>query len=164
MTTPHLARDIAQDEGLRLTAYPDPESSLGKAKQLGMTKLQGLSGAPWTIGHGHTGPEVCEGLCWTPEEAAEALRQDIATACAELDRHAPWWRSMCDARQDVLANMAFNLGWTRLSKFKNTLAAMQRHDYEAAAKGMLKSLWAKQVGRRALTLAEQMRTGARASR
>ena len=43
--------------------------------------------------------------------------------------------------------------------FKNTLGMIERGDYAAAADGMLKSLWAKQVGKRAQRLAQTMRTG-----
>jgi lysozyme len=60
--------------------------------------------------------------------------------------------------------MAFNLGVDGLLKFKNTLAllrsAIESHaSYARVADGMLNSLWAKQVGRRADELARQMRTG-----
>ena len=159
--TPFLAGDIARDEDLRLKAYPDPISPLAKARAQGVKRLDGLSGEPWTIGYGHCGPEVHEGLVWTLQQARDALKADIAKAVAALDANAPWWRSLSDPRQDALANMAFNLGWTRLSGFKNTLAAMKRGDFEAAAQGMLASKWASQVKGRAKRLAEQMRTGVR---
>lgn len=64
-----------------------------------------------------------------------------------------------EARRAVVVNMAFNMGLPVLSKFKNTLAMIRRHDYEAAARGMLNSKWARQVGQRAKELSEQMRTG-----
>jgi lysozyme len=47
-----------RDEGLRLTAYQD-------------------SGGVWTIGWGHTGPEVHKGLVWTREQCVAALRKDL---------------------------------------------------------------------------------------
>ena len=40
-----------------------------------------------------------------------------------------------------------------------TLAGVRRGDYAAAARSMLVSKWARQVGARARELAEQMRTG-----
>jgi lysozyme len=162
MTTPHLVADISRDEGLRLKAYPDPESALGKAIQLGMTRLHGLSGEPWTCGYGCTGPDVHEGTVWTLAEAERRRDAKIAESIAELDAKAHWWRSLCDARQDVLANMHFNMGWARLSGFTKALAAMRAYDYEAAAREMLDSRWATQVRGRAKRLAEQMRTGRRA--
>lgn len=87
------------------------------------------------------------------------LSEDIADVEADLDRRLPWWRSMCDARQNVLANMCFNLGIDRLLGFKNTLAMMQAGRYDAAALGMLDSQWARQVGARSVRLAAVMRKG-----
>lgn len=87
------------------------------------------------------------------------LENDIDLIVGQLDKHLPWWCEMNDARQNVLANMTFNLGISRLLGFKNTLAAMKAGRYDAAAKGMLDSLWARQVGDRAKRLAAVMRTG-----
>jgi lysozyme len=95
----------------------------------------------------------------TQAEAFALLENDILAVEADLDRTWPWWREMSEARQQVLADMCFNLGLTRLGGFVNTLAAMKRGDYNAAADGMLKSLWASQVGRRAQRLARMMREG-----
>ena len=67
--------------------------------------------------------------------------------------------SINDERRAVLINMAFNLGVNGLCKFKNMLSAIKKHDYELAAKEMLNSRWATQVGDRADELAQIMRTG-----
>lgn len=96
---------------------------------------------------------------FSEDEIDLMFRNDIAIVERELDMHVPWWRMMSDARQNVLANMCFNLGWPRLSQFKNTLAAMLTGRFDDAAAGMLNSLWAKQVGDRAKRLAAIMRTG-----
>ena len=71
----------------------------------------------------------------------------------------PWARALSPERQAVLVNMAFNLGIAGLLAFKRMLAACERGEYAAAAREMLDSVWAKQVGARAVRLAEQMRTG-----
>ena len=55
--------------------------------------------------------------------------------------------------QGVLVEMAFNLGATGLSEFKNFLNAVKSKKYSIAAQEMLKSNWSKQVGDRAKTLA-----------
>ena len=47
-------------EGLSLIAYPDPVSG----------------GDPWTIGYGHTGPEVVKGLVITQAQADAWLQED----------------------------------------------------------------------------------------
>lgn len=50
-------------EQCELIAYPDPGSTDGK---------------PWTIGWGHTGPEVVPGLTWSQAQADAAFVADIA--------------------------------------------------------------------------------------
>lgn len=95
----------------------------------------------------------------TAEESAYLLANDIARKSAELDKRLSWWRELDDARQGVLLSMAFQMGVDGLLGFKNTLAMVKGGDYEAAAKGMLHSMWAKQTPERAERMAEQMRTG-----
>lgn len=158
MTTAYLAADLRRDEGLRLQAYPDPISR----------------GEPWTIGYGHTGPEVVPGLVWTEAQAEAALAADLARAEAWLDRELSWWRGLDDVRQDVLADMAFNMG-RRLLGFEKALGSTHageiaevahmaaNDDFAWAADELLDSVWARQVGGRAQRLAEQMRTGLRAA-
>lgn len=93
------------------------------------------------------------------DEAMYLLERDIDRVEAELDSRFTWWRQMTPARQAVLADMAFNLGINRLLGFVNTLKFMRDGDYEAAADGMMDSLWARQVGNRAIRLAKMMREG-----
>lgn len=64
-----------------------------------------------------------------------------------------------EVRQDVLINMAFNIGVGGVLKFKNTLAHIRAGLYDEAANEMLDSNWARQVHHRAKELAEQMRSG-----
>jgi lysozyme len=147
---PQLIADLKRDEGLRLEAYPDPLSG----------------GDPWTIGYGHTGPEVRQGVVWTQEQCDAALVSDITSHNAELDRALPWVARLDPPRRRVLQNMAFNLGVgvpggkKGLLGFKNTLGMIERGEYARAADAMMKSLWASQVKGRAVRLAETMRTGA----
>ena len=54
--------------------------------------------------------------------------------------------------QRVLVNMCFNLGGSRLSKFRNMLKACREHDWEKMAAEMEDSRWFKQVGRRSIEL------------
>jgi lysozyme len=55
--------------------------------------------------------------------------------------------------------MTFNMGIGRVLGFAAFLGALERGDYEMAAREMLASRWATQVGNRAVELAEIMRTG-----
>lgn len=143
---PQLVEQLKTDEGLRLSAYLDT---------VGV----------WTIGYGHTGPEVKRGLTWTREKAEAALVEDILEHNAQLAEALPWVGGLDPVRRRVLQNMAFNLGigsaatGKGLLGFKNTLEFVRTGQYDKAADGMLASKWARQVGNRAVRLAKQMRTG-----
>lgn len=163
--TADLAADLRRDEGLRLKAYPDPLSALGRAMALPASRRshgwESLPGHPWTVGYGHTGLDVGPGTVWTLEKAEATLAKDIEALVAQLDKKLPWWRKLDPVRRDVVANMAFNLGVAGLLTFKNTLARLKAGDYPAAAVGMAASLWAAQVEDRAKRLVAMMRTGSR---
>ncbi len=93
------------------------------------------------------------------EEADFLLTNDIDEATADIVAAFPWSSALNDARFAVLANMRFNIGLGGLLLFERMLAALRAGDYDTAAKEMLQSRWAQQVGDRAMRLAEQMRTG-----
>ena len=84
---------------------------------------------------------------------------DLADAKNECLHGFSWFPDLTEARQEVIVNMCFNLGMTRLLKFKKFLEAVSLDEYDRAADEMLSSLWAKQVKSRALELAELMRGG-----
>lgn len=87
------------------------------------------------------------------------LNNDINDCESDLDRDMPWWRQLNDNRQRVLLNMCFNLGITRLKGFKSMLRDIQNGLYDQAAVEMIDSLWARQVGGRAVRLAKLMKNG-----
>ena len=95
----------------------------------------------------------------TQDECDAMLAHDIATARAALVMNCRGYQSLDEVRQAVLIDLCFNLGWPRLSAFKNTLSLIEHARYNDAASAMLDSLWAKQVGNRAVQLAAMMRTG-----
>lgn len=136
MNRAQLKIELVRDEGLRLKPYRD---TVGKV----------------TIGVGRNLDD--RGI--TEAEAAMLLDNDIRDVERELDAALPWFRSLSDTRQRVLANMGFNLGVPGLLKFHITLAFIQEGKFDEAADAMLKSKWARQVGARASRLASLMRAG-----
>lgn len=58
--------------------------------------------------------------------------------------------------QCIFINMAFNLGYNRLSKFRKTIAAIKDRDYLTASKEMEDSKWYKQVKTRGVELVKRM--------
>ena len=89
----------------------------------------------------------------------ECFKNDIEIVFKELDRSLSWWRELPEDIQRVLANMGFNLGITRLLKFKKFLAALEQHDWETAAVEMMDSRWATQVKQRAVRLQKRVIKG-----
>jgi len=129
---------IKQDEGLRLHPYT---CTAGKV----------------TIGYGRNLDDV--GI--TAEEAEHLLTSDIEVARLDAEQFtgSAVWDGLTPARKAVIINMAFNLGITRLSQFKRLHNSLALSSYDEAAKEMLNSRWARQVGSRADRLAESMRHG-----
>ena len=108
------------------------------------------------------------GMLWNEEQAATALHEELNACKRQLAARCPEFVRLAEIgevpRAEVLLNMAFNLGVDGLLGFKNTLAMLRAAiegygSYARVADGMLNSLWANQVGRRADELARQMRTG-----
>lgn len=106
-----------------------------------------------TIGYGRN----IEDNGITEAEASFLLVEDVKKCRAECQKSFAWFGDMDRDRQDVIVELDFNMGLKRLLGFKKMLAACARKDYEAAAREMLDSLWARQVGKRAQTLAAIMK-------
>jgi lysozyme len=136
MNKQKLMAQLREHEGLRLKPY---YCTAGKL----------------TIGIGRN----LEAVGLREDEAIYMLNNDINETYSKL-RYA-WSKIILldDARQNVMINMAFNIGVAGLMKFSKMLNALALEDYEQAAKEMLDSKWAEQVGERAVKLAMQMRTG-----
>ena len=135
-----LEKDLRKDEGLRLKAYKDT---------VGV----------WTCGYGATGSDVKEGVVWTQEQADLRLLEDMKRAIKDARSFFEGFNQLDPVRKTVIVNMAFNLGLTRLSGFKNFKAALVAKDYNTAALEMRSSKWATQVKQRATRLAKRMSTG-----
>lgn len=102
-------------ESCKLAAYPDPGSKDGK---------------PWTIGWGHTGPEVSKGLVWTQEQADAAFLVDMARferAVTELVK-VP----LLQGQFDALVLFTYNVGRKALET-STLLRKLNAGDYDGAA-------------------------------
>lgn len=131
-----LRASLKLHEGLRLKPYTD---TVGKL----------------SIGYGRNLTDV--GI--SEKEADAMLEADIALAVAELHRAIPNWQKHDSIRQNVLVELVFNLGMPRLLGFKKMLAALDAQNYPLAASELMDSRWSTQVGKRAETLSERLRTG-----
>lgn len=88
----------------------------------------------------------------------DQYEKDVAYFNAQLLHDFPWYESLCEARKMVLIDMAF-MGYRSLKGFVKLFEYLGQGDYENASQEILNSLWAQQVGHRALEDAEIMRSG-----
>ncbi len=95
----------------------------------------------------------------TREEALYLLRHDIKRLIKECKEKISCWRYLDAERKYALLDMAFNLGISGVLKFKNMLEALSIGDYRGAAKECLNSKYAKDVGIRAVRIANIFKTG-----
>jgi lysozyme len=111
-----------------------------------------------TIGYGHTGPDVHDGLKITEAQAEAFLLLDLHEAENDAQSY-PWFKRLDFVRQAAIINMLFNLGRTRFSGFKKFIHLMAMNKFEEASVEMLDSKWAGQVGSRAKELSQMIKTG-----
>lgn len=173
---PQVLADLERHEGYREYAYPDALSEWGRKypmwkhnwgrrpasvimAELGLSKEDVAKGAPWTVGFGFT-KGVRHTSRTTRGESRERLKAEIVEHVKGLDVLVPGWRTEHSlVVQSVLANLIYNLGQYRLSKFAPTLALFKTKEYAAAATRLENTAWYKQVGNRSKELVERLRTG-----
>ena len=117
-----------------------------------------------TFGVGHlvleTDPEYGQevGTPISEERTKEGFEKDHETAISECELlyEDGVFGDLPDEVQQILVNMMFNMGRTRLSKFKNFNAAIHDHNWEKAAVEGRDSLWYRQVTNRAERLMSRM--------
>ncbi|OIN44497.1 lysozyme [Pseudomonas costantinii] len=91
-TSPNGIAVLKYFENCSLVAYPDPATG----------------GAPWTIGWGHTGPEVVPGLVWPQPQADAQLLVDLASR--EISVSCAVTTSLSQGQFDALVDFVYNLG------------------------------------------------------
>jgi len=85
----------------------------------------------WTIGVGHTGPEVHEGLTWTVDQVNDALREDVKTAEKAINDNVTV--PLTVNQFDALVSFTFNVG---VGAFKRStlLKVLNQGNYTEAAR------------------------------
>ena len=85
------------------------------------------------------------------QRVKECFENDLNTAIGECDAlyEGGEFNDLPDEVQQILVNMMFNMGRTRLSKFKKMHAAILEGDWKTAAMEGRDSRWHKQVTNRA---------------
>ena len=144
MNMEKLQEELENDEGVKYEIYND---------HLGYP----------TFGIGHlildsdpeygsdTGTEVSE------DRVKEAFASDVVGVVSDCETLYPDFEELPEDAQRIIANMMFNMGRPRLSKFRGMKRGVDSRDWNTAADEMVDSGWYKQVTNRADRLVERIR-------
>ena len=144
MNIEKLREQLEIDEGVKYEIYND---HLGYA----------------TFGVGHlvieSDPEygMDIGTPISESRVIEAFEQDVQIVLGDCEKLYNDFDQLPEEAQLIIANMMFNMGFTRLSKFRGMKNGVNARDWERAADEMVDSRWYNQVTRRADRLVVRMR-------
>ena len=145
MNLEKLREELERDEGVKYEVYND---------HLGLA----------TFGIGHliidSDPEygASVGTEVGDYRVKEAFEEDVQNVLTDCEKLYVQWEHLPEEVQLIIANMMFNMGRTRLSKFKGMKAGVDSRDWNKAADEMVDSVWYRQVTNRADRLVERMRS------
>ena len=91
------------------------------------------------------------------ERVRECFDKDVESVLRDCTLLYKDFDKLPEEAQQIIANMMFNMGYTRLSKFKGMKKGVDARDWNKAADEMVDSRWYKQVTNRANRLVERMR-------
>ena len=91
------------------------------------------------------------------ERVRECFDKDVESVLRDCTLLYKDFYELPEEVQQIVANMMFNMGYTRLSKFKGMKKGVDARDWNKAADEMVDSRWYKQVTNRANRLVERMR-------
>ena len=144
MNKDRLREELAEDEGCKYEIYLDhlglPTFGIGAL----IKEHDPEYGQP-------VGTPVSE------ERVRQRFNLDIAVTIEDCGRLYSDFDDLPEEAQLVIANMCFNLGYPRLSKFKGMKAGVDARDWERAADEMVDSRWHDQVPNCAKRLVKRIR-------
>ena len=144
MNIDQLREELERDEGCVYQIYNDhlgyPTFGIGHLVN-GHDKEHG-----WSVG-----TDVEE------DRVEEVFEQDVQTVLSDCEILYPDFYDLPEEAQLIIANMMFNMGRPRLSKFKGMQRGVDSRDWNAAADEMVDSRWYRQVTNRAERLVQRMR-------
>jgi len=144
MNIDKLRKQLELDEGVKYEIYLD---------HLGYP----------TMGIGHLILQTDEefgkkvGTRVSKERVEDAFAHDVKSVVADCNKLYSDFETLPEEVQLIISNMMFNLGLTRLSKFRGMKDAVDDGDWALAADEMVDSNWYRQVTSRAERLVQYMR-------
>jgi len=149
MNKDRLREELAEDEGCKYEIYLD---------HLGLPTF-GIGALIKEHDPEHGQPV---GTPVTEERVRQRFSLDIAVTIEDCQVLYDDFNDLPEEAQLVIANMMFNMGRPRLSKFKGMKAGVDARDWDRAADEMVDSRWHDQVPNRAKRLVKRIRDLAKA--
>ena len=145
MNIDQLREDLERDEGCVNEIYLDhlgyPTFGIGHL----ITNRDSEYG--WSVG-----TDVTE------DRVKEVFEEDVQTVLSDCEKLYDDFYELPEEVQLIVANMMFNMGYTRLSKFRGMKRGVDSRNWEEAADEMVDSRWYTQVTNRADRLVVRMRS------
>ena len=139
-----LREEIAADEGCVMKIYKDH-----------------LGYLTFGIGHLVKKTDIEHGFAVdTPvsrRRVNTVFAEDIALCMSDCQRWVKGFDDLPEEVQHILCNMMFNMGFTRMSKFRKLKANIEKKNWSGASEEMKSSKWYTQVTNRAERLVKRMK-------
>ena len=105
--------------------------------------------------------ELFDGRELSDRETKILYNHSLRQAFEDAQKFDPNLAQRPEAARMAIVDMAFNLGLTRLNKFKKMKAGLMNNDYQTAADEMVDSKWYEQVKSRGPRMVNVMRSASR---
>lgn len=105
--------------------------------------------------------ELFDGRELSDREIKILYNHSLRQAFEDAQKFDPNLAQRPEAARMAIVDMAFNLGLTRLNKFKKMKAGLMNNDYQTAADEMVDSKWYKQVKSRGPRMVKVMRSASK---
>ena len=152
----NLAEMITRHEGKRNLAYPDSRNikTIGIGFNLeradARQKIQDLGLSYDAV--------LTRKQSLTDEQINKLFSEDLDTATKDAKKYlGKTFEILPVDAQNIITDMSFNLGYSKLSEFRQLKYALDKQDYISASEAMKNSRWYSQVGNRSRELVGKMR-------
>lgn len=151
MNLEKLRNELRLDEGVRNSVYV----CTGGANTVGVGHNIDANGFPdWLLEELNLtysmlrDPDVLATIRLNESQIERLLDNDIMISIDELNNSLSFFRASPDAVQRGLVNMCFNMGITKLRRFKKMLQALSEENYTRAEEEAIDSRWYREVRER----------------
>lgn len=155
--SPAFLQMLKRHEGVRLTTYTDSQNRRAIGIGFDLETKENLILLRQMYPNIDIGALLREEISLTMEQVNALFPVTLERALNDCLAIFPGFQTLPRTVQDVLVNMSFNLGRTKLLGFEKMIEAVNSGDWYAMAREMVDSKWYGQVGERSIELVRIIR-------